>query len=51
MNLSVANQLFAVLIQLQQGLESLDVCTRFKISETTYSHMFSIWVLFLSKGL
>ena len=49
--LSVANQLFAVLIRLRRGLESLDVCTRFKISETTYSRMFSTWVLFLSKEL
>ena len=40
-NLSVGNQLFAVLIRLRRGLESLDVCTRFKISETTYSRMFT----------
>ena len=33
--LSVANQLFAVLIKLRRGLESLDVSIRFKISETT----------------
>ena len=46
-----SNQLFAVLIRLQRGLESLDVCTRFKISETTYSRMFSTWILFLSKEL
>ena len=39
--LSVANQSFAMLIRLQRGLESLDICTRFKISETTYSRMFS----------
>ena len=51
MSLSVANQLFDVLILLRRGLESLDVCIRFKISETTYSRMFTTWVLFLSKEL
>ena len=28
----------AVLIRLWSGLEAYDVCTRFKISETTYVH-------------
>ena len=50
-SLSVANQLFAVLIRLRRGLDSLDVCIRFKISETTYSRMFTTWILFLSKEL
>ena len=50
-NLSVCNQLFAVLIRLRRGLESLDVCTRFKISEATYSRMFTTWKIFLSKEL
>ena len=49
-NLSVANQLFAVLIRLRRVLESLDVCTKFKISETTYSRMFSTWILFLNQA-
>ena len=49
--LSVANQLFAVLIKLRRGLESLDVSIRFKISETTYSRMFTTWITFLSKEL
>ena len=49
--MSVGNQLFAVLIRLRRGLESLDVCIRFKISETTYSRMFTTWILFLSKEL
>ena len=50
-SLSIANQLFAVLIRLRRGLDSLDVCIRFKISETTYSRMFTTWILFLSKEL
>ena len=49
--LSVANQLFAVLIKLRRGLESLDVSIRFKISETTYSRMLTTWITFLSKEL
>ena len=36
-SLSVANQLFAVLIRLRRGLEAYDVCTRFKMSETVCS--------------
>ena len=40
-SLSVANQLFAVLIISQQGLKSLDVNIRFKISEATHSRMFT----------
>lgn len=50
-SLSISNQLFAVLIRLRRGLESLDVCTRFKISEATYSRMFTTWIIFLSKEL
>ena len=50
MSLSVANQLFAVLIRLRRGLESLDVCIQLKMSETTYSHMFTTLILFLSKN-
>ena len=52
-SLSIANQLFAVLIRLRRGLDSLDVCIyiRFKISETTYSRMFTTWILFLLKEL
>ena len=51
MSLSVANQLFTVLIRLWRGLESLGGCIRFKISETSYSRMYTTWVLFLSKEL
>ena len=47
-NLSIANQLFAVLIRLRLGLLITDVSTRFKIPEATYSHMF---ICFLSKEL
>ena len=51
MSLFVANQLFAVLIRVRRGLELLDVCVQFKMSETTYSRMFTTWILFLSKEL
>ena len=50
-NLSIANQLFAVLIWLQLGLLITDVSTRFKIPEPTYSRMFTTWICFLSKEL
>lgn len=40
-SLLIANQLFAVLIRLQRGLEAFDVCVQFKISEPTYSSMFT----------
>ena len=50
-SLSIANQLFAVLIRLRRGLDAYDGCIRFKISETTYSRMFATWILFLSKEL
>ena len=43
-NLSVANQLFSILIRLRLGLLITDVSTRFKISEATYSCMFSTWI-------
>ena len=51
MSLSVANWLSAVLIWLRRGSKSLDVCIQFKISETTYSCLFTTWILFLSKEL
>ena len=49
--LAVYDQLFAVLIRLRRGLEAIDVCIRFGISESTYSRMFATWVIFLSKEL
>ena len=49
-SLSVCNQMFAVLIRLRRGLESLDVCTRFKISEATYSRMFTTWIIFCQRN-
>ena len=50
--ISVANQLFSVLIRLRSsGLVVADVCCQFKISEGTYSQLFSTWICFLSKGL
>ena len=35
--LTVADQLFSVLIRLRRGLNALDVCVRFNFSEATYS--------------
>lgn len=40
-SLSVANQLFAVLIWLHLALLITDISTRFKIAEATYSRMFT----------
>lgn len=50
-NLSVANQLFSILIRLRLGLLITDVSTRFKIPEATYSRMFTTWICLLSKEL
>ena len=50
-SISVANQLFSVLIRLRLGLAATDVCFRFKFSEATYSRLFSTWICFLSKEL
>ena len=47
--LTVADQLFSVLIRLRRGLGALDVCVHFKISEPTYSRLFATWIAFLSK--
>ena len=49
--LKVCDQLFAVLIRLRRGLDALDVCVRFSISEATYSRLFATWITFLSKEL
>jgi len=46
--LPVAEQLFAVLMKLWWGLESLYVSIRFEISETT---MFTTWIKFYLKNL
>ena len=50
-NLITANQLFAILIQLQLGLLITDVSTHFKIPEPTYSYMSITWICYLSKEL
>ena len=49
--LAIYDQLFAVLIRLRRGLEAIDVCIRFGISESTYSRMFATWVIFFVKGV
>ena len=50
-NLSVADQLFSILIQLRLRLLITDVSTRFRIPEATYSRMFTTWICLLSKEL
>ena len=50
-DITIGNQLFAVLVRLRLGLLITDVCTRFKISEATYSRMFTTWMCFLTKEL
>ena len=47
--LKTCDQLFAVLIQLRRGLDALDVCVRFGISEATYSRQFATWIAFFIK--
>ena len=49
--MSIANQLFSVLIRLRLGLLVADVCVRFKISESMYCRLFTTWICFLSKEL
>ena len=48
--LSIADQLFSVLIRLRRGLEALDVSIRFQISEATYSRLFTTWIFVSVKG-
>ena len=50
-SLTIADQLFSVLIRLRCGLDAMDVCVRFQISEATYSRLFTTWLTFLSKEL
>ena len=50
-NLSVANQLFSILIRFRLGLLITDSSTRFKIPEATYSRMFTTKICLLSKEL
>ena len=49
--LSVAIQLFSVLIRFQLALSLTDVNRKFKIPEATYSRMFTTWICLLSKEL
>ena len=50
-SLTIADQLFSILIRLRRGLDAMDVCVRFQISEATYSQLFTTWITFLSKEL
>ena len=51
LDLSIANQLFAVLVRLRLALPITDISVRFGIAESTYCHLFSTWICFLSKEL
>ena len=48
--MSVANQLFSVVICLRLGLLVADVCVHFGVSEGTYSCLFTTWIYFLLKS-
>ena len=50
-DISVANQLLSVFVRLRLGLVAADVCVCFKLSEVTYSRLFTTWICFLSKEL
>lgn len=51
LDLSIANQLFAVLVRLRLALPLTDMSVRFGIAESTYCRLFSTWICFLSKEL
>lgn len=50
-DISIANQLFAVLVRLRLAFPVTDMSVRFGMPESTYSRLFSTWVCFLSKEL
>ena len=50
-DMTIPNQLFAVLVRLRLGLCAADAAARFRMSEATYSRLFTTWILFLSKEL
>ena len=50
-DISIANQLFAVLVRLRLAFPVTDKSVRFEIPESTYSRLFSTCVCFLSKEL
>ena len=49
--MSVANQLFSVIICLRLGLLVADVCECFGVSEGTYNCLFTTWICFVSEEL
>ena len=50
-DISIANQLFALLVRLWLAFPVTDMSAQFGIPESTYSCLFSTWVCFLSKEL
>ena len=49
--LSIADQLFAVLVRLRHGSSGADIAARMRLPESSFSRLFSTWVLFLSSEL
>ena len=51
LSLNIVDQLVCVLAKLRLGVPSLDIGTQVGVSESTFSHLFSTWIPFLSKEL
>ena len=49
--LSIADQLFAVLVRFRHGSSGADIAARMRLPESSFSRLFSTWVLFLSSEL
>ena len=49
--LGIADQLFAVLVRLRHGSSGADIAARMRLPESSFSRLFSTWVLFLSSEL
>ena len=50
-NISIQDQLLAVLVRLRLAVPSLDICERMGISEAAYSRLFATWITFLAAEL
>lgn len=50
-NLSIADQLLAVLVRLRLGVSAYDICVRMSVTEGSFSRMFGTWIAFLAREL